>query len=492
MLNMSYRRETCHEVFVEGLEARQFLAADVWALRVNFQPESVTPPPGYKYDYGAEYGRRGNGLTYGWNRDKQSSAEAVQSPFNSPRGDTHIDMNEGDTWSVAVPSDGWYSVRVLMGDPTRIDGDYRLRAEGKLIVKGEPYGAAFPFVEGIDTVHVTDGVLTLSADSQAVRNRIASVDILRVDPPLEYAQGANIDWARASVAAPIARVEASAVRMANKLYVFGGFSDPYYNTVTQRVDMLDLDTLKWSRRDNMPAPATHTGAATDGRYIYLAGGQVGPLLTRTGTDQVWRYDPANDAWERFGKLPAIRYGAQMAYLNGKLHLIGGNDDTRVISQSTHWVLDLSNPAAGWTAASPLPEPTDHHSVIIVNDHLYVVGGEVEHGTSYLVSRSLYEYVERVDGWNKLADMPVAASHAEANTVTDGKRIFVLAGQGGAQQIIGDVRSYNIETNEWQVHPSLPTARKGGISWIDGNKLYYLNGDDKQNGQPTWGYVGTIG
>ncbi len=489
---MTYRFGTNGGVAVERLEARQLLAADAWSLRVNFQPEAIEPPPGYRYDYGAKYEQRGNGLTYGWNRDKRAGAEVVKSVFDNVRGDTRIDMNEGDTWSAAVPSDGWYSVRVLMGDPNKLDGDYRLRAEGQWLAKGKPYDADHPFVEGIETIHVTDGNLTLAGDSAAKLNRIASVKITQVDPPTAYRQGANIDWSRTRFGSPIARVEASAVRLGNRMYVFGGFTNPDYTQITQRVDVLDLNTLKWGRRDNMPAPATHTGAATDGRFIYLAGGQTGPLLTRTGTDQVWRYDPINDTWQRFGKLPAIRFGALMANLNGKLHLMGGDDESRVTSQATHWVLDLANPAAGWTDAAPLPEATDHHSVIVVNDHLYVVGGEFDHGTSYLVSRSLYEYVERIDGWNKLADQPVAASHAEANTVTDGKRIFVLAGQGAAQQIIADVRSYNIATGEWEVHSSLPTGRKGGISWIDGNRLYYLNGDDNRNGQPTWGYVGVIG
>lgn len=489
---MMYRR-TCSSEGIENLESRQLLAVDPWSVRVNFQPESTTPPPGYKYDYGAAFGRRGNGLTYGWNREKQSDAVQTESVFNNVRGETFIRLNEGDTWSIAVPGDGWYQVRALMGDPNRTDGDYRLRAEGKMLVKGKPYGQEFPFVEGIDTIHVTDGRLTLSADSKAVLNRLSSVEITRVDPPEAYPQGAPIEWKRANVHSPIARVEAGQVRVGDRLFVMGGFTRHDYEQATRRIDILDLRTHQWTRGPDLPGPTTHMAVASDGqRFIYTAGGQVNPGLSKPGSDEVWRYDILADRWDLIARLPDIRFLPQMSYIDGRLHVIGGNDATRVVSTNTHWVLDLADPRAGWTAAAPLPEATDHHSQIVIDGAIYVLGGEIDHGTSYLVSRSLYRYDPATDAWTRLQDQPVAASHAEATTFTDGRRIFVIAGQGGAQQIIADVRSYNIATGQWEVHPSLPTGRKGGIGWIDGNRLYYLAGDDAKYGQPAWGYVGTIG
>jgi N-acetylneuraminic acid mutarotase len=459
------------------------------SVRINFQPRNVDAPRGYKVDYGAKYGTRGNGLRYGWSSDRTRAAVFHDSPaFDSLRGETNVLMGTA-SWSIAAPN-GWYVVRVLMGDPTQKTGDYRLNAEGKPIVKGEPY-PGFPWIEGNSVVHVTDGKLTLTSDSKSVNNRLDSVAISRTSAPATTPQGTRIRWARTGFNSPIHRAESATVRVGNKLYVMGGFTNQYF-TVTGRVDILDLKTMKWSRGAPLPGAQTHFGAASDGKSIYITGGQYGPLLSNRGTTQSWRYDIAANKWSTFVPLPTIRFGGQMSYVNGKLHFTAGDDKTRVRAQNEHFVLDLSRIRKGWYQAAPLPMPTDHHSQIVVNNQLYALGGEVEHGTSYLTNDGLYRYDENANRWITLAHMPQGSSHTEAATLTDGKRIFVIGGQVEAQQLSSQVRSYDIAKNRWVLHTSLPTQRKAGIGWIMGNKLYYMTGDDQTYGEPRWTFVGTIG
>lgn len=462
-----------------------------FALRINFGPLGIERVRGHKTDYGARYSQRGNGLQYGWNYDHRDQAVYNDSPtFDNLRAETNIRMQNNSTWSIKVPN-GWYEVRVLMGDPDVFNADYRLNAEGKPVVKGQPFSPSHPFVEGMATIQVTDGKLTLSSDSQAIGNRLAAVGITQVSAPVSAVQGTKISWSTASVRSPLHRAEAGSVRVGDKLYIFGGFRSQYYE-VTGRVDILDLNTHTWTKARPLPGAQTHFGITTDGRYIYLAGGQYGPMLSTRGTAEVWRYDTQTDTWASLPPLPAIRFGGQMQYLNGRLHFVGGNDSSRVRARSEHWIFDLSKPQKGWYAGATLPMATDHHSSIVVKNNLYVLGGEVEHGTSYLPNAGFYRYDADANRWITLPNMPVPTSHVEAATLTDGVRIFIIAGQTHAQQLTSDVYSFDFKRNRWVQHTSLPTARKAGIAWIMGNKLFYMTGDDAKYGEPRSTYVGVIG
>jgi N-acetylneuraminic acid mutarotase len=258
------------------------------------------------------------------------------------------------------------------------------------------------------------------------------------------------------------------------------------------MDILDLKTNNWSKGRPLPGAQTHWGVANDGRYIYLAGGQYGPMLSINGTSEVWRYDTQNNTWSAMPALPDVRFGGQMQYLDGRLHFVGGNDSSRVRSRAEHFIFDTNQPAKGWYAGAMLPMTTDHHSSIIVDNQLYVLGGEVEHGTSYLSNSGFYRYNASANRWITLPNLPVATSHVEAATLTDGVRIFILAGQTNAQQLTSDVYSFDFKRNRWVQHTSLPTARKAGVAWITGNKLYYMTGDDARLGEPRSTYVGVIG
>lgn len=489
---------------LENLESRTLLAADAGvtpsalepagrdlAVRVNFGPMEAGRVRGYKTDYGVKFGKRGNGLTYGWNEDRRKQTIYSNSPkYNSLRAQTHVSMNANSRWSIRVPN-GWYEVRVLMGAPDTFNADYRLNAEGQAVVRGKPYAPSHPWVEGLVTVRVTDGELTLTGDAQAVNNKLASVGIMQVRKPTSPLQGIGVDWSTANVQSPIHRAEAGAVRVGDKLYVFGGFYNNY-EKVTGRVDVLDLKTGRWSRARPLPGAQTHFGAATDGRYIYLAGGQYGPSLSPNGTSQAWRYDTQTDRWIAFASLPDIRFGGQMQYLDGRLHFVGGNDRSRVRSRNEHWIFEINRPDKGWYVAAPLPMTTDHHSSIVVQNQLYVLGGEVEHGTSYLSNSGMYRYNARANRWITMPAMPEGISHLEAATLTDGKRIFILGGQVNPQQLSDRIYSFDIARNRWVQHTSMPTARKAGIAWLNGNRLYYMTGDDTRFGEPRTTYVGVIG
>src|SRR5687767_13632006 len=71
-------------------------------------------------------------------------------------------------------------------------------------------------------------------------------------------------------------MEAGSLRIANKLYVMGG-----YQTLTQmcrRMQICDIESGEWTYGPEFPAgfPLSHAGVASDGRFIFIISGQPGP------------------------------------------------------------------------------------------------------------------------------------------------------------------------------------------------------------------------
>ena len=479
----------------EPLESRRHFAAaapaQIFAAHVNFTTDSAPAVRGYQRDVGSVFTRHKNsGLRYGWTTDHTAAAAYKPSAiYNDARIDSNIAMTAGDVWSIQVPA-GWYSVHALMGQPGITDGYQRLTAGGQPVVNGEPQ-KGFAIIEGFATVHITNGRLELATTSRAIDPKLISVDIITVSAPAAVPAAAHTTWIGTSLRSPISRVEFSTVRLGTKIFSLGGFVNGYTET-TQRFDVLDTKTLTFTTLTSLPGAPTHEATATDGTYIYAAGGQFGAERSTDLTDRVWRYDIARNTWQAFGKLPAIHTAGQLVYLAGKLHYIGGDGANRVQAQTTHWVLDLTRKNARWTNAAPMPTPVDHFGALALNGVIYAVGGDDSHGISYLTSKTLYAYDPAVDRWAQLPSLPTPVSHAEAAIFDDSGNLFVVGGQGNAQQLTDNVYVFNVRKKAWYASTPLPSQKKGGLAWIRRTKLFYLTGDDSDVGRQRGGIVGLIG
>lgn len=292
--------------------------------------------------------------------------------------------------------------------------------------------------------------------------------------------GPSIAWADGP-AGPVARVEPGGIQVGSKLFIFGGYRPGDFGIHT-RLDVFDMASQTWSTRGYYPAPQTHAAMATDGRYVYMAGGQYGGGIPGTPSNELWRYDTVSDAWERLPPLPDYRYGGTMQYLNGKLYFFGGNPRDRVAVAADLWVLDLGDAWAGWSARTPLPLAGDHISSAVIAGKIYAVGGEEGHAATldqrdalYIQHPYLLEYDPAADRWTRKADLPFASSHAEASTIVVNNKIVVLGGQIDGIQTTAGVRSYDPQTNRWSTLTRLPDERKGTVAGYYNGKIYVTGG-----------------
>jgi hypothetical protein len=150
------------------------------SIRVNFQPAGAPVPAGYLADTGLVYASRGNGQTYGWtlvNTAETRDRNASNAP--DQRYDTlnHLQKptNPDAIWEIAVVN-GTYRVRVVSGDASHFDSVFRTTVEGVLTVSGTPTTTT-RWIEGTQTVTVTDGRLTIRSGAGASNNKICFVEI---------------------------------------------------------------------------------------------------------------------------------------------------------------------------------------------------------------------------------------------------------------------------------------------------------------------------
>jgi N-acetylneuraminic acid mutarotase len=474
--------------FVETLEPRQLMA---FSAHINFQPSGVTIPSGYVADTGATYASR-NGLTYGWDADNSANARDKNSSLSKDqRYDTlnHMQRNGSRKWEISVPN-GTYSVHVVAGDAGFYDSVYKINAEGTLTVSGTPTSSS-RWVEGTKTVTVSDGRLTISNASGASNNKICFIDISQTTT----SSSTKINWTKGSPTAPISRVESGTVQIGSKVYIIGGYTGGGYDATTRRMDIYDINTGSWSRGTDLPSNGTqtHAGVATDGKYIYWAGGQNGPLFSLDSRKTVWRYNLSTKQWSTWISLPDNRYGGALAYIasRNELHYFGGDLADRHTATSTHWVIDLDDSSPSWKSKAALPRAADHLGHVVINNQVYLLGGEHDHGVTYQQHNNVYRYDPATDTYKTLASMPLASSHFEGAVSYLNGKIFVMAGQIDDEQLTSQVRAYDLASNTWTIYSSLPEKRKGGVSWIKDNKLYYNGGDAWENGQPTYTWIGTF-
>lgn len=296
-----------------------------------------------------------------------------------------------------------------------------------------------------------------------------------VSVPAQVAQ--PITWVQATSAA-LARSEAEGIGIGNKLYVISGFYGNGLN-VTVNCEMYDASTNVWSPIADIPEPITHSGAAEDGAWLYVAGGYVG---THPGpiTDHVWRYHIPTNTWSAFVPLPAARGAGMVVRLGRELHFFGGAVRLNGIVQydaPDHWALNLDATAPAWIARAPLPVPTNHLGGAALNGKLYAVGGQFLDNESFGNQAAMWEYDPTTNAWTAKATMPRGLGHISNSTFALNNRIVAVGGRLNGNIISAYMVEYSPATNSWRDLTFLPTSLLAPVAAVVDGRLTVNGGHD---------------
>lgn len=297
------------------------------------------------------------------------------------------------------------------------------------------------------------------------------------------------------------------------LYVVGGWDldgDPATATWASRVDTLDLRDAD-ATWQSLPAPfrLRGLGVAAAGGQLVVVGGMDPAGVPQRGTHLL---DPVRGEWRRGPELPASPFGLAAVGvgdevvatgLDGTVHVLrpglpdaAGDPAWRpagsvLFPRFFHQNVAVSGQvlAIGGTAGMavtqriphvervwPAPQPVllsvdyggptkNRQGMIIVDDWLYLFGGNTSHGQHDFAPENFSSDARRLHlptlRWEVLAPYPVARQTMAVVDTGDGRFVSVGGfgiGEGGEAVAHQESFTYDIEAGTWEVAPALPRGR----------------------------------
>jgi hypothetical protein len=297
---------------------------------------------------------------------------------------------------------------------------------------------------------------------------------------------------KACARCPRVRVEAGQALIGDRLYVMGGYE--MLDSVVNVVDVFDLRRGRWVAAFAMPAgmAQTHVGIDSDNaRYIYAAGGQLGPRCAPS-VAACHALDTATNTWADIPPLPHPCYAPVLRLWRGRLHAVGGTMPDRGTPTCEHWSIAVSAGHAledQWRPEIPIPVPGTHRGGAIIDDALYVFGGHSSDIRPYpgdpqytcdwsSEHETTLGNAVRLDPggkeWKQLAPMPTASGHNDYSVVKTGPYVLIVAGVT-AHNIFHDlIQCYDTQTDQWKAAGRLPFAMKTNAVYHNG-WIYIVTG-----------------
>lgn len=130
----------------------------------------------------------------------------------------------------------------------------------------------------------------------------------------------------------------------------------------------------------------------------------------------------------------------------------------------------------------LPFPVSNAAVILIDNTVYLAGGETAINTSsQLLSLDLNNTIV---GWKKLTDMPQPISHTVMTAAINkaGDKIYLCGGRkknsNGVSTLYNNVFVYDITANRWEEQQAMPYALSAGTGiMINADNIMLFGGDN---------------
>src|SRR6476660_2158179 len=165
----------------------------------------------------------------------------------------------------------------------------------------------------------------------------------------------------------------------------GDSKDPFFSAfgparVLSVNEVYDPATNKWETRQPMSVPRNHAfGAAVNGK-IYVIGGRTGHgfILTATNTDVVEEYNPVSDRWNvPKERMPTARSGGVTGTDGRRIYVAGGEVTTQQLVGAFRAIEAYDPMTNSWSTLPPMPMPRHGAAGAVIGNRLYLVSGMVQ-------------------------------------------------------------------------------------------------------------------
>ena len=244
------------------------------------------------------------------------------------------------------------------------------------------------------------------------------------------------------------------------MYGGGNSSGGYYNDLWR----WNPATQAWTQLANMPTAKQNIQGAYWNGKIYVPGGFNGAHITENAI-----YDIATNAWSTGAPLPAAQTGTTVAF-NNKVYNFGGNPGP----QSTVTIYDIATNT--WTTGAAMPAATTYGRSIVAGSFAYYAGG-----ITTVTTNAVYRYNFAANTWATMTPLQTARTSEELMTSPDNSKLFAVMG-GDATFFTGvplpvSVEIYDIAANTWTYGNPVVTKAAGPSGGLAGGKLMVQGGVD---------------
>jgi N-acetylneuraminic acid mutarotase len=145
-------------------------------------------------------------------------------------------------------------------------------------------------------------------------------------------------------------------------------------------DVYDPATNKWESRKPMAVARNHAfGGAVNGK-IYVIGGRIGHalILTATNTDVVEEYNPVSDSWNvPRERMPFARSGGAWGTDGKRIYVAGGEVTTNGLIGAFNGVQAYDPAINAWFTLPPMMMPRHGVAGAVIGNEFHLVSGMVQ-------------------------------------------------------------------------------------------------------------------
>ena len=163
-----------------------------------------------------------------------------------------------------------------------------------------------------------------------------------------------------------------------------GSKDPFFTffgpaRVLSTNDVYDPATNKWESRRPMAVPRNHAFAGAVNGKIYVIGGRTGHgfILSATNTDAVEEYNPVNDMWSApKERMPTPRSGGPFGTDGRRIYVAGGEVTTKDLVGAFRSVEAFEPATNSWMTLPSMPMPRHGAAGGVIGNRFHVVSGMI--------------------------------------------------------------------------------------------------------------------
>lgn len=275
-------------------------------------------------------------------------------------------------------------------------------------------------------------------------------------------------WQKLSEMAP--RKNSATVLFNEKMYFFGGEITDQSGSLSRETWHYNLQNSTWNKETPLASSISHASACSSSDAIYIFGGINEADETLSA---VHAYNANQNSWHlNISQIPSELKNSKCILLNNKIYITGGENDTG-ISDATY----AYNPEENtWNTSLPRLNTARHsHSMASKDGTIVVSGGTTTDETSTTQSEAL-DTLSELASWSFISAMNTGRSKFSLHKWNN--KLHAIGGKSNLDNSSTvSIETYDIELNSWTESPPLPFPAKNFTSAVSNNSLHIWAGEE---------------